>query len=113
MCCCAGENFYRDAKKAKRVNLLSGKSGRAIRDADGKVIQAAEFQSTEVTPGRVQPDRRWFGNTRTISQNALEHFRTSLKEKVADPYSVVLKRNKLPMSLLTDIPESVRPKALD
>ncbi|KAI5479824.1 hypothetical protein MNV49_002636 [Pseudohyphozyma bogoriensis] len=97
-----GENFYRDAKSAKRVNMLSGRSGSAVRDASGKVIQEAEFQSKEVTPGRVQPDRRWFGNTRTISQTALEHFRTSLKEKIADPYSVVLKKNKLPMSLLSD-----------
>lgn len=88
--------------------MLSGKSGRAERSADGKITKEAEFQSKEVTPGRVQPDRRWFGNTRTISQNALEHFRMSLKEKIADPYSVVLKRNKLPMSLLTDIPASVR-----
>ncbi|BGP15275.1 hypothetical protein JCM10213_008303 [Rhodosporidiobolus nylandii] len=97
-----GENFYRDAKSAKRVNLLNGKSSKAIRDADGKIIKAAEFQSSEVTPGRVQPDRRWFGNTRTISQTALDHFRESLKEKIADPYAVVLKQNKLPMSLLTD-----------
>ncbi|GAA5933790.1 hypothetical protein JCM1841_002125 [Sporobolomyces salmonicolor] len=97
-----GENFYRDAKSAKRVNLLSGKSSRAIRDKDGKILKEAEFQSKEITPGRVQPDRRWFGNTRTISQTALEHFRESLKEKIADPYAVVLKKNKLPMSLLTD-----------
>ncbi|GAA5927214.1 putative GTPase NOG2 [Sporobolomyces koalae] len=97
-----GENFYRDAKSARMVNMLSGKSGRAIRAADGKIIQEAEFQSKEVTPGRVQPDRRWFGNTRTISQTALEHFREGMKEKTADPYAVVLKRNKLPLSLLTD-----------
>ncbi|GAA6022137.1 hypothetical protein JCM10207_000774 [Rhodosporidiobolus poonsookiae] len=97
-----GENFYRDAKSAKRVGLLSGKSSKAVRDADGKILKEAEFQSKEVTPGRVQPDRRWFGNTRTISQTALDHFRESLKEKIADPYAVVLKQNKLPMSLLTD-----------
>ncbi|KAK4055674.1 GTPase required for pre-60S ribosomal subunit nuclear export and maturation [Microbotryomycetes sp. JL201] len=99
-----GENFYRDAKKAKRVNMLSGKSGRAVRDSQGNIIKAAEFQSSEAKPGRVQPDRRWFGNTRTISQTALEHFRTSLKDKIDDPYAVVLKKNKLPMSLLTDLP---------
>ncbi|POY73586.1 hypothetical protein BMF94_3119 [Rhodotorula taiwanensis] len=97
-----GENFYRDAKSARRVNLLSGKSSKAIRDKDGKVLQAAEFQSTEATPGRIQPDRRWFGNTRTISQTALDHFRETLKDKIADPYAVVLKQNKLPMSLLSD-----------
>lgn len=81
---------------------MSGKSSKAIRDKDGKVLQAAEFQSTEATPGRIQPDRRWFGNTRTISQTALDHFRETLKDKIADPYAVVLKQNKLPMSLLSD-----------
>ena len=40
------------------------------------------------------------GNTRVISQSALDHFRTSLSSHVKDPYSVLLKRNKLPMSLL-------------
>ncbi|KAG8953606.1 GTPase required for pre-60S ribosomal subunit nuclear export and maturation [Tulasnella sp. 419] len=97
-----GENFYRDAKKAARVKMLSG--GKPVRDKDGKIIQAAAFQKGEkdVKPGRVQPDRRWFGNTRVISQTALEHFRNSLSNKKDDPYSVLLKRNKLPMSLLDD-----------
>ena len=42
------------------------------------------------------------GNTRVISQTALDHFRTSLSEKKTDPYSVLLRRNKLPMALLDD-----------
>jgi hypothetical protein len=42
------------------------------------------------------------GNTRVISQNALDHFRESLAKRQADPYSVVLKQNKLPMSLLDE-----------
>ncbi|KAH9854354.1 NGP1NT-domain-containing protein [Lenzites betulinus] len=97
-----GENFYRDAKKVNRLKMLSG--GKAIRDRTGKVIQAAAFQKgeDETTPGRVQPDRRWFGNTRVISQTALDHFRTSLASKQNDPYSVLLRRNKLPMALLDD-----------
>lgn len=100
-----GENFYRDASKAKRVKLLSknGIASKAIRDKDGNIIQAQEFQSSEAKPGRVQPDRRWFGNTRVISQDALDHFRTSLSSRVDDPYSVLLRRNKLPMSLIQDI----------
>lgn len=122
-----GENFYRNAKQVKRLKMLSG--GKAIRDPDGKIIQAAAFQKgeDETTPGRVQPDRRWFGslslcltnstndlhasflfyfsfpgNTRVISQTALDHFRTSLQTKQHDPYSVLLRRNKLPMQLLDD-----------
>ncbi|KAL9940708.1 hypothetical protein V8E36_000196 [Tilletia maclaganii] len=97
-----GQNFYRDAKSAKRVKLLSknGIASKAIRDKDGKIIQTAEFQSSEAKPGRIQPDRRWFNNTRVISQDALAHFRESLASKVDDPYSVLLRRNKLPMSLI-------------
>ncbi|KAG9106646.1 GTPase required for pre-60S ribosomal subunit nuclear export and maturation, partial [Ceratobasidium sp. 392] len=97
-----GENFYRDAKSAARVKMLNG--GKAVRDRDGKIIKAAAFQKgeDETKPGRVQPDKRWFGNTRVISQTALDHFRTSLASKKDDPYSVLLKRNKLPMALLDD-----------
>ena len=56
-----GENFYRDAKTVKRLKMLSG--GKAVRDKDGKIIEAAAFQKgeDETKPGRVQPDRRWFG----------------------------------------------------
>jgi hypothetical protein len=42
------------------------------------------------------------GNTRVISQTALDHFRTALSTHKADPYSVLLRRNKLPMGLLED-----------
>ena len=56
-----GENFYRDAKAVGRAKMLTG--GKPVYDRDGKVIQAAAFQKgeSETTPGRVQPDRRWFG----------------------------------------------------
>lgn len=56
-----GVNFYRDAKQVGRLKMLSG--GKAVRDKDGKIIQAAAFQKgeDETKPGRVQPDRRWFG----------------------------------------------------
>ena len=37
-----------------------------------------------------------------ISQTALDHFRTSLTTRVHDPYSVLLRRNKLPMALLDE-----------
>lgn len=56
-----GENYYRDAKAVNRLKMLKG--GKPVYDRNGKVIQAAAFQKTEAEtePGRVQPDRRWFG----------------------------------------------------
>jgi nuclear GTP-binding protein len=60
-----GENFYRNAKQVSRLKMLSG--GKPIRDKDGKIVQAAAFQKgeDETKPGRVQPDRRWFGASLT------------------------------------------------
>jgi hypothetical protein len=56
-----GENFYRNAKQAARLKMVNG--GKPVRDRDGKIIQAAAFQKgeDETKPGRVQPDRKWFG----------------------------------------------------
>lgn len=93
-----GENFYRDAKKIKQVNILRG--GHATRDAQGNITQAAAYQSREKPKAWIEPNRKWFGNTRVIAQNALSQFRENMGAKVNDPYSVLLQRNKLPMSLL-------------
>jgi hypothetical protein len=57
---------------------------------------------------KVAPNRRWFGNTRVIGQSELTRFREELGSKIHDPYSVLLKGKKLPLSLLTD-PSKTRP----
>lgn len=50
----------------------------------------------------IEPNRKWFGNTRVISQGSLTAFREAVTERAADPYQVLLKTNKLPMSLIND-----------
>jgi len=49
-----------------------------------------------------EADIMLIGNTRVISQTALDHFRTALSAQKQNPYSVLLRRNKLPMGLLED-----------
>ena len=78
------------------------KDGKAQRNAEGKVTQAASYQSKDTPKARVEPNRKWFGNTRVISQGALDSFRQAVAERAADPYQVLLKTNKLPMSLIRD-----------
>ncbi|KAJ2449073.1 GTPase required for pre-60S ribosomal subunit nuclear export and maturation [Coemansia sp. RSA 2336] len=95
-----GENFYRDRKKVQYVNMLKG--GHAKYDSKGNLVKAAAFQSSEATPARIEPNRKWFGNTRVIGQKALEEFREQMSAKVNDPYQVLLRRSKLPTSLLHD-----------
>ncbi|RGP77426.1 nucleolar gtp-binding 2 [Fusarium longipes] len=95
-----GENFYRDAKKVKRLNMY--KEGKAQRNAEGEITKAASFQSRDVPNARIEPNRKWFTNTRVVSQDTLKAFREAMDEKARDPYQVLLKSNKLPMSLIRD-----------
>ncbi|KAI9702352.1 MAG: GTPase required for pre-60S ribosomal subunit nuclear export and maturation [Candelina mexicana] len=95
-----GENFYRNAKKVKTLNMF--KDGKAQRNAAGKITQAASYQSRELPKARIEPNRKWFGNTRVIDQKALESFREAMAERASDPYQVLLKTNKLPLSLIRD-----------
>ena len=97
-----GENFYRDSKKVKQLNMLKG--GKATRDAKGKIVKAAAFQErlSQGTVSRIENNRKWFGNTRTIGQDQLAQFREAIQAKAHDPFQVLLHRHKLPMSLLTD-----------
>lgn len=78
------------------------KEGKAQRDAEGNVTKAASYQSREAPTARIEPNRKWFGNTRVISQEALSSFRDAVAERANDPYQVLLKTNKLPMSLIRD-----------
>lgn len=108
-----GENFYKDAKKVRHLNMY--KTGRAVRNAQGEIVQAAALQLTDAPVARVDPNRKWFGNTRVIAQDALTHFREAMGDKKHDTYSVLLRRNKLPMSLLDekDLAESPTARILE
>ncbi|KAI5857368.1 nucleolar GTP-binding protein [Durotheca rogersii] len=96
-----GENFYRSAARVKALNIRKD-GAKPRRNADGKIVQAAKYQSRDIPSARVEPNRRWFTNTRVISQDALTAFRDAMAEKANDPYQVLLKSNKLPMSLIRD-----------
>lgn len=95
-----GENFYRSAKKVKLLNMY--KDGKPQRNARGDITKAASYQSRDVPTARIEPNRKWFTNSRVISQESLAAFRTAMAERASDPYSVLLKSNKLPMSLIRD-----------
>ncbi|KAL2271319.1 hypothetical protein VTJ83DRAFT_690 [Remersonia thermophila] len=97
-----GENFYRTAKKVKTLNMF--KEAKPIRNKEGKIVKAASYQSKDVPKAVIEPNRRWFTNTRVISQDTLKSFREAMAEKEKDPYTVLLKSNKLPMSLIRDGP---------
>ncbi|CZT10920.1 related to GTP-binding protein [Rhynchosporium agropyri] len=96
-----GENFYRTGKQAKVLKMFKD-TGSGRHNAAGDVTQSAQFQSKQVPVARIEPNRKWFTNSRVIGQDALNSFREAMAERATDPYSVLLKSNKLPMSLIRD-----------
>ena len=60
---------------------------------------------TDPNAGKIQPDRRWFGNVRTVDQKELERYRQkleSVEEKRSSGISVLVKNKKLPLNLVKD-----------
>ncbi|KAM9353944.1 nucleolar GTP-binding protein 2 [Symphorus nematophorus] len=97
----AGGNNMRDRATIKRLNMYRQKQRCNNR---GKVIKPLQFQST-VAPGtvaRVEPNIKWFANTRVIKQSSLQKFQEEMGAVQKDPYRVVMRQSKLPMSLLHD-----------
>jgi nuclear GTP-binding protein len=92
-----------------RLNMYKG--GAAKRDKNGVIIGGVLMMKGEAggkaigDTTRIAPDRRWFGNTRTMGQKELDSFRDEMKVKDADPYSIVLRRKKIPMALLKESEE--------
>jgi nuclear GTP-binding protein len=83
------------------VKRLAMYDNKAKRDKKGRIV-SQDLQSKELPSTRIQPDRRWFGNTRVIGQKQLETFREEMATKMNDPYAVLLKEKKLPLSLVED-----------
>ncbi|GLC34322.1 Nuclear/nucleolar GTPase 2 [Pleodorina starrii] len=94
----SGKGGMRDAATVRRLKMYKQ---RAVRDKKGRLLYQ-ELQSKELPSTRIQPDRRWFGNTRVIGQKQLEQFRTEMSSKVNDAYTVLLREKKLPLQLLED-----------
>lgn len=97
----------RDKATIKRLQLY--REGGVKRNKAGKVIGGALAsrdttggQQISGSTGRIAPDRRWFGNTRTVGSKELDKFREEMRTVAADPRSVVLHRRKLPMALLSE-----------
>lgn len=80
------------------------KSGKARYNKDGQEVEPAAYQSKEQPAARVEPHRKWFSNSRVIDQKSLASFREAVKQS-SDPYTYLLKSNKLPMSLIRDAPD--------
>jgi len=101
--------------KATIKRLQMYRNQRPKRNRAGKIISPAPFQgwNTSGTTSRVEPSQRWFGNSRVISQNALQKFQNELGIAMKDPYKVVMKPTQLPITLLQQKAANARVHLLD
>ncbi|XP_042227404.1 nucleolar GTP-binding protein 2-like [Homarus americanus] len=108
-----GAPYARDKSTIKRLQMY--RSGKPKRNKHGKIIKAAIFQN-RVSPGtqaRVEPNQRWFGNTKVIGQKALQTFQEEMGKVMKDPYQVVMRKTTLPISLLNETAKNARVHILD
>ncbi|XP_077455315.1 nucleolar GTP-binding protein 2 [Stigmatopora argus] len=94
-----GSGHLRDRSTIKRLNMYRQKQRCNDR---GKVVRPLQYQST-VDPGtvaRVEPNIKWFINTRVIKQASLQKFQDEMKAVQNNPYRFVMKSSKVPMTLL-------------
>uniref|UniRef100_A0A7S4BJ68 Nucleolar GTP-binding protein 2 n=1 Tax=Chrysotila carterae TaxID=13221 RepID=A0A7S4BJ68_CHRCT len=96
----AGAPNVRSKATINRLNMYRTKVKRSKKGAIVKGGLAVGQTVKDMKAARVQPDRRWFGNTRVVGQAELQDFREQVEKTTADPYAVLLRRHKLPMGLL-------------
>ncbi|KAH9298944.1 hypothetical protein KI387_030626 [Taxus chinensis] len=104
-----GDSNLRSSATVRRLNMYSK---RPKRNSKGHILHH-ELQSKDLPSTRIQPDRRWFGNTRVVNQKELEIFREELQSRLSNTYNVILKERKLPLSLLNDHQKQTRVHLLD
>jgi len=89
----------RDRSTVKRLKMYNT---RPVRNRKGKIV-SEQFKSKDVShSARIEPNRKWFGPVRTVTQTELTTFREALKDQQAQPNMYLMRASKVPYSLLRD-----------
>eukprot|EP01053_Blabericola_migrator_P002950 Blabericola_migrator_1__2949@NODE_184_length_11839_cov_88_277438_g159_i0_p2_GENE_NODE_184_length_11839_cov_88_277438_g159_i0NODE_184_length_11839_cov_88_277438_g159_i0_p2_ORF_typecomplete_len511_score120_51NGP1NT/PF08153_12/8e33MMR_HSR1/PF01926_23/3_2e02MMR_HSR1/PF01926_23/2_9e14RsgA_GTPase/PF03193_16/1e11FeoB_N/PF02421_18/0_28FeoB_N/PF02421_18/1_8e06MnmE_helical/PF12631_7/2_8e03MnmE_helical/PF12631_7/0_00064IIGP/PF05049_13/0_0023GTP_EFTU/PF00009_27/0_28GTP_EFTU/PF00009_27/62AIG1/PF04548_16/1_5e len=95
----AKQSYHRDARTIRLLEMYKKKP---------------KLQTTITDPNAqsvmIEPSRKWFNNTRVVSQTRLSEFREAMETRRNDPSTIVVKRTKLPVSLFTHHEETARAK---
>jgi nuclear GTP-binding protein len=69
---------------------------------DQRMPSKEQMHKRPTEAARVDPNRKWFGNVRTIDQKSLEKLRIEIAKKDEDPTKIFVKSKKIPTSLLQE-----------
>lgn len=76
-------SHMRDKSKIKLLRLYNEKP-------DMEKMHEQKLESA-----KIQPDRKWFGNIRTIDQKQLDKYKTEISDIKNNPYDFLLKKKKI------------------
>ena len=94
-----GENFYKSGRQVRLNKMYNAKP------------DLEKMTKIPTEPARIAPSRKWFDNTRVVSQAKLEQFREALANRKLNPRMVLVKSTKLPVSLFDHSKESRNKRA--
>ncbi|CAJ2659854.1 unnamed protein product [Trifolium pratense] len=86
----------KNSRSAATVRRLKMYKNRPVRCRRGRVL-SNEYQSKDLPNTRIQPDPRWFVNTRVIGQKELDGFREEMDKYKSSNYNVITKGKNLPL----------------
>ena len=78
-----GNGFFRSKQKIKLLNMYNKKP------------DLEKMNEIRAEPVRVEPDRKWFGNVRTIDPKTLDKYKTDLLLYKKNPYKFLLNKRKI------------------
>eukprot|EP00331_Platyophrya_macrostoma_P001886 CAMPEP_0176424676 /NCGR_PEP_ID=MMETSP0127-20121128/10965_1 /TAXON_ID=938130 /ORGANISM="Platyophrya macrostoma, Strain WH" /LENGTH=565 /DNA_ID=CAMNT_0017805751 /DNA_START=20 /DNA_END=1717 /DNA_ORIENTATION=+ len=84
------DGFYRSKATIKRLNMYRDKP------------DIEKMHERPTGPARIDPDRKYFGNVRTLDQKQLERMRVELAQQTKDPFKILIKQKQLPISLISE-----------
>lgn len=96
-----GYTHFRSKSKIKLLNLYNEKP------------DMAKFHEEKYTSARIEPDRKWFGNIRTINQKDLDKYRTEVALNEKNPYSFLLNKKKIDLEIFTQASKYKKNKLTD
>lgn len=108
-----GVAVVRTKSTIKRLQMY--RNFKPKRNKIGEIITAAPFQGRlpSGTVARVEPNQKWFGNSRVATVSSLAKFQEELGVVVKNPYQVVMRPTKLPITLLSQTAKYAKNHILD
>lgn len=73
----------------------------------------AKMKEQKIGAAKIHPDRKWFGNIRTIDQKDLDKYKADLAVYKKNPYSYILKNKKVDLGIFTQANPYTKNKLTD